>query len=350
MAQKSINKGKTNTGRFADMNFIRLLVILVVVVIGLAILTEGKFIRGRVFTQMGYLFPEYGVMAIAIMLAMITGGIDLSQVGIANLSSIMGAVVFLYIMPQELMEQGAGGYIVLAIVFALVTGVICGAINGFLISRVGIPPILTTLGTQQLFIGLGKVITGGPAVSGFPDDFVNIGSIKVFFDKIPLPMVVFAVVVAVIAFVLYKTSYGSKLYMMGSNAKAAEFSGVNAKSITMKTYMICGLLAAIAGVLILAKTNSAKPDYGTSFTLQVILISVLGGVNPEGGFGKISGVVLAILILQSLSTGLSMLKISSSVLGLIWGGVLILVMIVNFILNNMENKRRIKELTQRSNQ
>lgn len=349
MAQKIIKKGKTNRKMFTDMNIVRLLVILVVVVIGLAILTHGKFIKWRVVTQMGYLFPEYGVMAIAIMLAMITGGIDLSQVGIANLSSIMGAVVFLYIMPQELMEQGAGGYIVLAIVFALVTGVICGAINGFLISRIGIPPILTTLGTQQLFIGLGKVITGGPAVSGFPDDFVDIGSIKLF-DAIPLPMIVFIVVVAVIAFVLYKTSYGSKLYMMGSNVKAAEFSGVNAKSIIMKTYMLCGLLASIAGVLILAKTNSAKPDYGTSFTLQVILISVLGGVNPEGGFGKISGVVLAILILQSLSTGLSMLKISSSVLGLIWGGVLILVMIVNFILNNMENKRRIKELTQRSNQ
>lgn len=328
------------------MNFIRLLAILVVVVIGLAILTEGKFIKLRVLTQMGYLFPEYGVMAIAIMLAMITGGIDLSQVGIANLSSIMGAIVFLYIMPKDAMEQGAAVYIILAILFAFATGVICGAINGFLISRIGIPPILTTLGTQQLFIGLGKVITGGPAISGFPNDFVEIGSIKLF-DLIPLPMLVFIVVVIVIAFFLNRTAYGTKLYMMGSNVKAAEFSGVNAKLITMKTYIICGLLASIAGVLILAKTNSAKPDYGTSFTLQVILISVLGGVNPEGGFGKISGVVLAILILQSLSTGLSMLKISSSVLGLIWGGVLILVMIVNYVLNGMENKRKIKELSQK---
>jgi simple sugar transport system permease protein len=345
MVRKKNEKLRSSKGLFSDMNFVRLLTILIVVVVALGFLTEGKFVKMRVFTQMGYLFPEYGVMAVAIMLAMITGGIDLSQVGIANLSSIAGAMVFLKVMPQELLEQGGGnGYIFLAVLAALATGVACGFLNGVLISKVGIPPILTTLGSQQLFIGLGKVITGGPAVSGFPDMLIEIGSYKLF-NVIPLPMIVFFTVIAIFSFIMNKTSYGTKLYMMGSNKKAAEFSGIKASSITLKTYVICGVLASIAGILIMAKTNSAKPDYGTSFTLQVILISVLGGVNPNGGFGKISGIVLAILILQSLSTGLSMLKIPSSVLGLIWGGALIIIMIVNFTLNGMENKRRIKELS-----
>ena len=344
MVNKKNEKLRSSKGLFSDMNFIRLLVILIVVVVSLGFLTEGKFVKLRVFTQMGYLFPEYGVMAVAIMLAMITGGIDLSQVGIANLSSIMGAMVFLKVMPVELMEQSAGGYIALAFAAAIATGMICGFINGLLISRVGIPPILTTLGTQQLFIGMGKVITGGPAVSGFPDQLIDLGSYKIA-NIIPMQMLVFFSVIAIFSFIMNKTPYGAKLYMMGSNKKAAEFSGINTNSITLKTYVICGVLASLAGILIMAKTNSAKPDYGTSFTLQVILISVLGGVNPNGGFGKISGVVLAILILQSLSTGLSMLKIPSSVLGLIWGGALIIIMVVNFTLNGMENKRRIRELS-----
>lgn len=127
---------------------------------------------------------------------------------------------------------------------------------------------------------------------------------------------------------------------MGSNAKASHFSGLNNTKITNRAFMYSGILSGIAGLIMLANYNSAKPDYGSAYTLQCILIVVLGGVNPNGGFGKIGGVTMAIFILQILSSGLNLFpNISNFYRPLIWGGVLLLILSLNYFSEQRELKR-----------
>lgn len=339
--KKAVAQPKMGTGNSSikmDSNLIRLLVILIVVTVLMSLLNP-TFFTGGTFSSMGFSFPEFGIMAIATMLAMLSGGIDLSLVGTANLAGIVSGLIFTKLMPKD---ADPAGYILLAILVAFAVGALAGLFNGFNIAKIGIPPILATLGAQQLFIGLAKGITGGPAVFGFPEAFTNLG-VNSIFGVIPIPLLIFAVFVIIFFVALNKTTYGLKLYLMGTNPKASAFAGVNNDKILMKTYMFCGMMAAFSGLIIMARSNSAKADYGMSYTLQVILIAVLGGVNPSGGFGKISGVVLSVLILQFLSTGFTMLQFPSTARGFIWGAVLLIVMIANFLLNTRNEKNMVKQ-------
>ena len=126
---------------------------------------------------------------------------------------------------------------------------------------------------------------------------------------------------------------------MGSNPKAAEFSGINSNKIILKTYMISGVFGSIAGLLIIASTNSAKADFGTSYILQTILVAVLGGVSVKGGFGKVAGIVMAVLILQFLSTGLNTLHLGNFFKDFVWGLVLLLVMTVTVLFGKYDWKK-----------
>ncbi len=172
----------------------------------------------------------------------------------------------------------------------------------------GITPILATLGTGSLFTGLSYVITGGPAITTTQLAFIGNGSVL----GIPIPVIVFAALVVFFSVTLNRTAYGFNVYMLGTNATAARFSGINTTRVLLRTYWLAGLVASIAGVIFLARANSAKPDYGASFVLLTVLIAILGGVSYTGGSGSVSGLVLAVLCLQFLSTGLNMLMLELS--------------------------------------
>ena len=165
-----------------------------------------------------------------------------------------------------------------------------------------IPPILATLGTSELFTGIGIVITDGKAVSKLPRMYSSAINSKIF-GLIPTQLVFFAVMALVIWFLLMRTTYGTKIYMIGTSSKAAVFSGIRTDLLLVKTYMISGICSALGGMVMLANYNSARADYGTVYTLQCVLIVVLGGVNPNGGSGKVSGVVLAICLLADVADG-----------------------------------------------
>ena len=228
-------------------------------------------------------------------------------------------------------ENEIAAYVIpLCFLIAILMGALAGAFNGVLISKVRIPPILATLGTSELFTGIGIVITDGKAVSKLPRMYSSAINSKIF-GLIPTQLVFFAVMALVIWFLLMRTTYGTKIYMIGTSAKAAVFSGIRSNLLLVKTYMISGICSALGGMVMLANYNSARADYGTVYTLQCILIVVLGGVSPNGGSGKVSGVVLAICLLQMLQTGINRFpQISSYYISLIWGGVLILVMVLNY--------------------
>jgi simple sugar transport system permease protein len=272
-------------------------------------------------TNMAVAAPEVGLLAIAVMLAMLTGGIDLSVVAIANATAITIAGLSAH-------YPHAGGLTTLLIVVAgLVVGLICGAINGLLISRVGITPILATLGTMQVFNGLAIVYTGGETLYGVPAQLTAFGEATV--GGLPLLFIVLIAAAAAVAVVLNRTPLGLKLLLQGSNEKAARYSGIKETRTLMATYLMSGGLAALSGVLIVARNPTASADYGSSYVLLVIVIAILGGTNPTGGFGTVTGVVLATLTLQIVQTGFNIMRLSNYEYAIAQGVILILTLVID---------------------
>ena len=325
-----------------DPNLIRLIVIATLVFITMSVLNQGKFLTALNIESMASQFPELGILAMGMMIAMLTGGIDLSVVGIANLSGIFVALIFTKLMPQGAAGATVAAYMAFAVIVALCTGALAGLFNGFLIARVGIPPILATLGTWQVFAGTAIVITKGYAVTGFPEAFLFLGngSLWIF----PLPFIVFVACFVVISVMLGKTAFGINLFMMGTNMKASVFSGIRTQAMLFRSYMTSGILASITGLVMIAHTNSAKADYGESYVLQAVLVAVLGGVNPAGGFGSVRGITIAVLALQFLSSGFNMLRFSNFAKEFAWGIFLLAIMAINFV----QNKRRAQAMAARA--
>jgi simple sugar transport system permease protein len=310
----------------AGSGVVRLLAITVAIFVAMSLLRPELFFTWGNFSSMAYQFPEFAILSLAMMVAMLTGGIDLSIIGLANLSAILAALVLTSLGPEAGGGAVAGG-IALAIAVALGTGALGGLLNGFCIACIGIPPILATLGTGLIFTGTAIVITNGYAVLGFPAAFSAIGNGSLW--GVPAPLLIFAALAALVALLLNRTAFGLRLYLMGTNALAARFAGIDNAGLTVRAYLLSGTLASVAGVVLMSRANSAKADYGTSYLLLSILIAVLGGINPYGGFGKVGGLVLAVLALQFLSSGFNMLQFSNFAKEFIWGALLLLVMVVN---------------------
>lgn len=283
---------------------------------------------------------ELGILAMAIMLAMITGGIDLSAVGIANLSSICGAMILHRALAAPSGQQIQS--IILAVFLALAVSMLCGAVNGLLIGAVGIHPILATLGTMQLFTGLATVATSGQAVHSYPDMFTRIGNGYLWIVPYTF-LIFFAVMLGVAAFTKWRPT-GRKLYLVGANPKASRFSGISNFKTLFAAYVTAGLLSGIAGLVMISRNNSAKADYGASYTMQAILVCLLAGVDPAGGKGRVAGLTIAVIALQFLSTGFNQMRASNFVRDFTWGVFLIFIILFNYFMNRLDERNRIRRL------
>ena len=308
---------------------VRLFVLTLLLFGVMAALNPDRFLTGRNFQSMAFQFPELGLLALAVMIPLITAGIHLSIVSIANLAGIMAALV---------LTSGSGAAsdpsaprLLAAILTGLATGALCGACNGLLVGRLGLTPILATLGTLQLFMGFAFVITKGPAIAGFPEAYLWLGHAHPL--GLPVPVLLFGAVALATALLLNRTRFGLQLYLLGANTNAADYAGFNRPSLLLRTYLFSGIVAGSAGLLMIARTNSAKADYGTSYLLQAILVAILGGVNPNGGAGSVTGVVLALLSLQFISSGFASLRLSQFAQEFAWGALLLLVMVINALAN-----------------
>ncbi len=272
------------------------------------------------------------------MLAMITGGIDLSVVSITNLTGVLSALILISHTSAAAAGVSSAVIITLAILTALVFSAFCGVINGLIITLAGVPPILATLGTQGLFLGLAIVITKGYSVLGFPAEFLAIGAGNIAF--IPIPFLIFIAVALLVALFLRKTAQGFNMYMLGSNPIVSRFSGVNNAKVIILTYMITGLLAGISSIIMISRVNSMRPGYGYAYLLQAILVVILGGTDPKGGFGSVLGVVMGIFILQILQSGLNILAFSPFFKKFIWGFLLLLVMVITYFLSKRQRRKK----------
>lgn len=305
----------------------RLAVISVVVFVVMAALSPDRFLSAQNITSMAFQFPEFAILALAMTVTMLTGGIDLSVVGVANFTAVVAAMILTRFAGPEATGAGATVWIMAAIAASMALGLAAGLFNGLLVAVLGLPAILATLGSGLIFTGFAVALTGGSAVMGFPAAIAWLGNGTAL--GIPVPLILFAALAAALALILSRTGFGLKVQMFGANPLAARFAAIDVTGLLIRVYLLSGLLAAIAGLVVMSRANSAKADYGSSYLLLAVLIAVLGGVNPYGGYGKIVGVVLAVLSMQFLSSGLNMLSVSNFARELIWGALLIFVMIIN---------------------
>jgi len=343
-----MNNSRRSIASFVkDTHIRRLLALMVLWMIFMAIFRFDKFYTFLNFQTMAAQFPEFGLMALGVLLCMISGGIDLSAVGVANFTAI--ACGELMIKYAEKTGELSGFGIFVIMLLGLVIGAVAGIFNGILVSKIKIPPILATLGSYELFRGIAIILTEGKAVANLPIKYAETIAGKLF-GVIPVQLVFFVVAVLILSFLLNRTTYGAKLYMLGTNETASVFSGHNTDRILIQTYMLSGICAALGGLIMLANYNSARADYGTVYTLQCVLIVVLGGTSPMGGKGRISGTVLAICVLQMISAGLNRFpQISSFYIPLFWGGVLLLVMVWDTVTADRKSGRFVETFLSKLN-
>ncbi len=299
----------------------RLLLLLLALVLVFGLLLGDKLFDATSFRSMAFQLPELGILSLAMMVALLSGGLDLSIIATANLVALTIAFIFSFIPIEPGVAWAA--WQLIAVAGGLAVALLIGAINGVIIAYLGVSPILATLGAMTLIKGISIGITQGGILSGFPEPILFIGNGTVF--GIPMVMLIFAAAALVLSIVLSATPFGRTLNMLGSNEAATRYSGIDTRRTLVSVYMISSLLAALAGIVMMARFNSANAAYGESYLLVTILAAVLGGVSPSGGFGKVGGLVLALIILQLISTSFNLLDFSQFLTLAIWGGILIVV-------------------------
>jgi simple sugar transport system permease protein len=330
---------KFNTGLLADRKITQLMTITLGTLLIFSILSPNIFFSPNNFKSMSYQVPEIAILSIAVMLSMLTGGIDLSIVSISNAAALVAA----YVMRSKSDTTGTESlmWIIIACVLGILVGLIAGGINSILIAKLDVTPILATLATMTLFNGIAIGMTNGVSVSGLPESFMRVGN-GTFFG-IPTPFILMLVIGGAVGIWINKTSLGLKVFLVGTNRKAAQYSVMGDRKVIAWVYLVSGFLSALAGLIIASRTSAASPDFGSSYILLAIVIVVLGGVNPMGGFGTVTGVILATIVLQMVSSGFNALRFSQFLYLAAQGGVLIFVMILNVVLERRRVNKSISK-------
>ncbi|MDO4547402.1 MAG: ABC transporter permease [Clostridia bacterium] len=303
-----------------------LLAFLLVLIAIMSALAPGTFLTVRNFKNMGFQMAEFGILAIGMSVVIMTGGINLSLVNSAMLAAIVGAFTMramngLGTIPDAII-------VITGIIVVLAISVACGLINGFFVAAVGVVPLLVTLGTQTVFDGISLNITRGSGISGFPRVFQRIGAGTL--GDVPYTIIIYLVVILAAWYLVERTPWGVSVYMVGGNEKATRFSGINTKRVLMKVYVFSAVMAGIAGILMTSRYNSARADYGSSYTMQAVAATVLGGTDINGGSGHILGTVTAVCILQVISSGFNIIGINRNITDIVTGIILVVVLSINY--------------------
>ena len=269
-------------------------------------------------------------VSIFVTFVMITGGIDIQFCAIVGLTSIIIGVAW----------QDFGFNIWMASLLAVAVSVACGALSGFFVAYCGVQAMVVTLGGSFLYTGLALLVStlssteAYKGISGFPDDFKALTKIKVF-GVIPLQIIIFLVLLAAAYLLLHRSKYGRKVFLVGVNPAAAEYSGVNSRWIVMSTYMLSALAAGIVGVIMTSQLGTAKSDLGGSATMTIITACVLGGTLSTGGKGSVIGTALAAAAITLLRFGMPLcFGINKQYLDIPIGVLLVVVVVARALANS----------------
>ncbi|HCR43748.1 MAG TPA: ABC transporter permease [Ruminococcaceae bacterium] len=321
-----------------DLELSILIGITLVVLIAAAAAFGGSMYSGRNIQSMAFQIPEFGFFALAMMLSNMVGGIDLSIIANANTVAIFTA----YILngTWSFGTEGAAR-VLLAVTAAVITSLAFGVFNGFIIAKTSAPSLIATLGTMTFIQGIGMALTGGSSVGNIDPAFAEFG--KAVFLGLPVIFWIFLAASVILGVIISFTGLGRKLYLYGGNPVAARFSAINNEKMSILVFMTTGLLAGMAGLIILSRVNSAKVGYGDSYLLQTMIVCVIGGISPNGGKGKVQGVIIAIILMQVMSSAFTIMSLSPYTKKLIWGIMLIAVLGLNFAVTAYSQHKTLKQ-------
>jgi ribose/xylose/arabinose/galactoside ABC-type transport system permease subunit len=240
------------------------------------------------------------VIAMGMTLVILTGGIDLSVGSVVAITSVM--------LGLSMVRWGLPIWI--SILFAVLIGAVIGSSNGLLLVKTKLPPFIVTLGMMGLARGAALVITKGTSISGFPVQYFPIGQGFVF-DLIPIPVVIAVVLAIIVHIILSRTTFGRRIYLVGSNEEAALLSGININRLKIWVYMICSALAAVEAVIETSRMATGQPASGSGYELTAIGAVVIGGASMNGGEGTILGTMLGAILLGLITNGLILMGISA---------------------------------------
>jgi rhamnose transport system permease protein len=234
------------------------------------------------------------------------------------------------------MQHGAGTPEL--VVIGLLVGLACGAFNGLLVTRLGLPSIVVTIGTMSLFRGIAYIILGDQAYTGYPADFAYFGQGYVWW-VISFELVLFAVTALVFGILLHLTSFGRMVYAIGNNPTGALFSGIRVARVKFILFLLTGLMSGVAAVCLTSRLGSTRPSIAFGWELEVVTMVVLGGVNIMGGSGSIPGVVIAALIMGLVTFGFGLMNVPGIVMSIFIGLLLILVIAAPILWRRVRGER-----------
>lgn len=284
--------------------------ILIILILGIGALSPKYFFTPDNFTQILLQSSVNILIAVGEFFAILIAGIDLSVGSVVALTGMISA---------KMMVSGVNP--VVAILGGILVGVLLGAINGTLVNVTGLHPFIITLGTQSIFRGATLILSDARPVFGFPIGFTN--TVAGWFIGIPIPVIIAIAIALLMAFFTTKTKAGRNIYALGGNKQSAWFSGINVKRHTLLVFVISGLCAGIAGVVLIARVGAAEPAAGTGFETFAIAAAIIGGTSFFGGKGKIFGVVMGGLIIGVINNGLNILAVPTYYQQIVMGALII---------------------------
>ena len=307
--------------------FLAALLVVECVIFGAA---NPKFLSlARIFTSANSDLPIWYI-SLFVTFVMITGGIDIQSCAIVGLTSIIIGVAW----------QDFGLNIWLAALLAVAVAAACGALSGFFVAYCGVQAMVVTLGGSFLYSGLGLLVSALSSteaykgISGFPDSFKALTKIKVF-GLVPLQIVIFLVMLLAAYLLLHRTKYGRRVFLVGVNPSAAEYSGINSRLVILSTYVLSALAAGITGVIMTSQLGTAKSDLGGSFTMTIITACVLGGTLSTGGKGSALGTALAAIAITLMRFGMPLcFGINKQYLDIPIGVLLVVVVVARALANS----------------
>lgn len=265
-----------------------------------------------------------GVVAIGESICLLSGKFDLSVGSTVGLTGALGAWLMVTGQPA------ASGWAlppIPAILIVLVVGMGIGFCNGFFVARVGMNPLLTTLATMIFLRGMALIVTSGVSLYSLPFLYRFFGGGAI--GRIPTAIVVAAILYSIFYFILTKKKIGRHIYIVGGNPGAARASGINVENVIIYAYVMSGLLAAVGGILLSGRLNSAQTIAGQGMELEVIAASVIGGISLSGGRGSLVGAIAGVLVINSISTGLVLLDVPAFWIRCTTGLIILLAILVD---------------------
>ncbi len=320
----SKNKHSTGSRRLLDLlvNWEVLIATLTIGVLVYATLALPNFLSSFNLSQAGAGIAEKALLVLPMVLLIIAREIDLSVASILALSSVVLGILIQAQVP-----------LALSIALVLIVGAMAGALNGWMVAVLGLPSLVVTLGTMALYRGLGYIVLGPQSVNALPPSLTDFGLEQIGFTSIPWTLLPFLVLAPLFAVVLHSTATGRRIYVLGGNPEAAQYSGINVSRLRFMMFTVSGVVSAIAGIVYTARLSNARADNALGFELDVITVVFLGGVSVFGGSGKMTGVFWALILVAALRNVLGLSQVSGAAQGIVIGGLLIASLLFSNTLN-----------------